>query len=173
MARVAKAAQRLSVPNATATPNLKRAKNIFLIRSATPEQFKKCVGQLRRMAPNAALHIVSHERDGELVASLTTPKDKFYAYAGGGNYGATALASIIMEVKKTKPTDQPDTFVMLSNNIYGYPHIAEILCELGARTLHLFNINERWYTTTREELDFKNACARVYLGICNLYAYAK
>jgi hypothetical protein len=125
------------------------------------------------MAPNAALHIVSHARDRGLIESVSRPRDHFYPYAGGGNYSVSSISSIIAEIKKSKLTSRPDTFVMLSNNIYGYPHVAEILCELGAKTLHLFNINERWYTTSREELEFKNACSRVYLGICSLYSYAK
>ena len=168
----AKAAQKLSVPRATRPPNLSKARNIFLIRSAAPELFKKCVRSLRERAPRATLHIVSHERDRELIASVCGKKHKLYAYTAGGNYSVASCAEIIKEVakanEKANAKTKVDTFVMLANNVYGYPHIAEILCALGAQTLYLFNINERWYTSTRAELEFKNTAAGVYLGICKL-----
>ena len=164
LAAIAKATQKLSVPRASKTPNLKKARNIFLIRSAAPEMFKKCVRELKRLAPKATLHIVSHERDRELIKTVCAPRFKFYPYTAGGNYSVESLAPLMPKLNAARI----DTFIMLANNVYGYPHISEILSKLGARELFLFNINERWYVTSRDELDFKNAAANVYLGICKL-----
>ena len=161
---VAKALQKLSVPKAGHAPLLKDARNIFLIRSATPELFKKAVGELRLLAPRATLHIVSHERDKDLIKSIGG-RVVFYAYTAGGNYTWEALLPLQKKIAAAKP----DTFVMLANNVYGYPHIAEILYRLGAHELHLFNTHERWLTLTRQELEFKTACAGVYQGVCNLF----
>ena len=162
---VARQMQALSIPTEGRAPNLKNAKNIFLIRSATPDLFKKAVRELKAMAPNATLHVVSHERDRELIENTCAPRAQFHAYTSGGNYSWESLAPLIPSLTAVKL----DTFVMLANNVYGYPHIAEILYKLGAKKLYLFNTNERWFTMTREELEFKTACAGVYQSICNIF----
>jgi hypothetical protein len=89
----------------------------------------------------------------------------FHPYTSGGNYSWENIASLQDELLRANL----DTFVMLANNVYGYPHIAEILYKLGAEKLHLFNVNEKWYSLTREELEFKTACSGVYQSVCNLF----
>lgn len=158
--------QKLAEPDATAAraPNFKRAKNIFIIRSGTPDLFKKCVRQVKALAPRATLHIVSHERDAALIQETCSPRFRFHAYTGGGSYSWENLSALHESLQKAKL----DSFVMLTNSVYGYPHIADILYRLGAQKLHLFNVTESWFTTTREVLEFKTSCANVYQSICHL-----
>jgi hypothetical protein len=163
-AAAAKAAQRLSLPSPWARPSLAGTKNIFLVRSAAPDILRRCLKQLRSLAPRARLHILSHRRDAAMVRALLQPRDIFYPYTAGGNYSAANCTAVIAKIKKARP----DTFVMLSNNVYGYPHIAEILTALGARHIHLFNVNERWYRSSAAELATKNAYSSLYLSICKL-----
>lgn len=164
--QVAKRLQKLSQPDAAAarTPSFKGAKNIFIIRSGTPDLFKKCVKRIRELAPRATLHVVSHQRDQELIGQTCKENFIFHAHLGGGNYSWESLAPLHTALQKAPL----DAFVMLTNSVYGYPHIAEILYKLGAQKLHLFNVTERWFTTTRASLEFKTACANVYQSICHL-----
>lgn len=164
--QVAKQLQKLSTPDATAArmPSFKGAKNIFIIRSGTPDLFKKCVKQIKTLAPRASLHIISHERDRELIKETCAPRFVFHAHLGGGSYSWENLSPLHGQLQKVRF----DAFVMLTNSVYGYPHIAEILYRLGAQQLHLFNVTERWFTTTRASLEFKTACANVYQSVCHL-----